>query len=80
MIRCMIGAVFGLVFAAGILAGTNRVLALTISPMQSMEHSAIYVSMILGAGFGAVAAALARPREKSAGHAVEQGVEKDRPR
>lgn len=80
MIRCMIGAVIGLAFAAGILWGTNAVLARTVSPMLAMEHSAIYVSMVLGAGFGAVAAALGRPREKSAGHAVEQGVEQDRPR
>ena len=79
MRRALIGAVAGLGFAAGILAGTHRVLAQLVSPMQAMEHWVVYLSMVLGAGFGAVAASLSRPEQQRAGHGVEQGVKEDRP-
>ena len=80
MFRPLAGAVVGAMLAAALLAATNRVLALLVTPMQSIEHWVVYLSVVLGAGFGAVAAATSRHEKKDAGHGVEQGVQENRSR
>ena len=52
--RCLLGALAGVAFTAALLLATRQVLSWATSPMQSMEHWTIYLSMVLGAGFGAL--------------------------
>jgi len=65
MIRCLIGAFAGVAFTAALLLATREVLAWATSPTQSLEHWTIYLSMVLGAGFGAMCGAwTAAPGER----------------
>jgi hypothetical protein len=72
LLGILCGLIAGVVCAAGLLAGTNAVLAWMTAPKRfAVEHGVVYLGVILGAGFGAVAGGLvgvARGREgKSAG-------------
>ena len=76
MRRTLLGVVCGLVCgvacAAGLLAGTNAVLAWLTAPQRfAVEHGVVYLGVILGAGFGAVAGGIVGMAEcgdkKSAG-------------
>ena len=63
MMRTSLGILFGLILgvacAAGLLVGTNAVLAWMTEPKRfAIEHSAVYIGVILGAGFGALAGGL----------------------
>ncbi len=53
------GLILGVALAAGLLAGTNAVLAWMTAPKRfAIEHTVVYQGVILGAGFGALAGAL----------------------
>jgi hypothetical protein len=63
MRRTLIGVACGLnlgvACAAGLLVGTNAVLASLTAPRRfEVEHWVVYLGVILGAGFGAVAGGL----------------------
>ena len=50
------GLILGVACAAGLLAGTNAVLAWLTAPKRfAIEHGVVYIGVILGAGFGALA-------------------------
>jgi hypothetical protein len=66
MTRCLIGALLGVLATALLLLVTRRVLMWMTEPrVFEVEHSVIYVSVILGAGFGGVCGALTRKQGTS---------------
>jgi hypothetical protein len=56
LLGILCGLFVGVACAAGLLAGTNAVLAWLTAPTRfAIEHGVVYLGVILGAGFGAVA-------------------------
>lgn len=60
MIRCLLGALIGVVIAALLLLATRQILPRIAPPEAKIEPSVVYLSIILGAGFGAVCGAISR--------------------
>jgi hypothetical protein len=62
MFRTLAGAVLGFLFgaalAAGLLFATVGIVRRLLTPEMAVEHGVIYLSVVLGAGFGAVTGAL----------------------
>ena len=56
LLGILCGLIAGVACAAGLLWGTNAVLAWLTAPTRfAIEHGVVYLGVILGAGFGAVA-------------------------
>ena len=59
MLGVLCGSLLGVACAAGLLVGTNAVLAWLTAPQRfAVEHGVVYLGVILGAGFGALAGGL----------------------
>ena len=59
LVSTLVGLVAGVALTAGLLRGTNAVVNRLKAPkVFEMEPNTIYVSVVLGAGFGAVSGAL----------------------
>ncbi len=66
MTRSLIGGLAGVAFAAALLYATRLVLLWATHPtIHSMDHWVIYLSMVLGAGFGALCGAYTGREPKS---------------
>lgn len=56
---CLLGTLLGAAVASGLLVGCHYVLREITAPrVFAVEHNAVYLGVILGAGFGAVAGTL----------------------
>ena len=56
LLGILCGLVLGVACSAGLLAATNAFLAWMTAPTRfAIEHGVVYLGVILGAGFGAVA-------------------------
>ena len=56
LLGILCGIALGVACAAGLLAGTNAFLAWLTAPTRlAIEHGVVYLGIILGAGFGALA-------------------------
>ena len=56
LLGVLCGLFLGVACAAGLLVGTNVVLAWMTAPQRfAIEHGVVYLGIILGAGFGALA-------------------------
>ena len=58
VVGALVGLVAGVAVTAGLLRGTNAVVNRLKGKVLEMEPGTIYVSVVLGAGFGAVSGAL----------------------
>jgi hypothetical protein len=59
VVGAVVGLLAGVAVTAGLLRGTNVVVNRLKGKVFEMEPGTIYVSVVLGAGFGAVSGALA---------------------
>jgi membrane protein DedA with SNARE-associated domain len=68
LLQLLAGILGGIVVAIGVLAGGWWTLhAMEPEKRFALEHSTVYLVLILGAGFGAVTAALLRRKPPSGG-------------
>ena len=54
----LLGSLLGALLAAIVLRATVAVVRLTIEPEMAVEHWVIYLSVVLGAGFGSLSGAV----------------------
>jgi hypothetical protein len=61
VLRILFGLLLGVGLTVVLLFSTNKVLAWQTAPKEyAMDHWVIYLSLVLGAGFGALSAAMYR--------------------
>jgi hypothetical protein len=66
MIRCLLGALVGVACTAALLYGTRLALAWATYPdFYKVDHWVIYLTVVLGAGFGSLSAAFLGREQKS---------------